>query len=136
MAKQKGRTFLLKIRDGATFVAFAGMTSKSLSINGERIDATTPDPDTPAGKMWRETLDGTRSVDASGDITLVDDAAEARAVAVAMADDNVEEFEIVVPSVGTFTGAFSMDLEFGDDGKATASISLASTGPVTFVAAV
>lgn len=135
MAKQKGRTFLLKIKEGTAFVPFGGMTSKSMSINGERIDATTPDPDTPAGKMWRETLDSTRSVSASGDVTLVDDAAEKRAVAIAMADDNVGEFEILVPSIGTFTGLFSLDLEFGDDGKVTASISLESTGPIVFAAA-
>jgi len=135
MAKQKGRTFLLKIKNGAEFVPFGGMTSKSMSINGERIDATTPDPATPEGKMWRETLDGTRSVSASGDVTLVDDAAEKRAVAIAMAADNVGEFQILVPSIGTFTGLFSLDLEFGDDGKVTASISLESSGEIVFAAA-
>ncbi|MDE4059771.1 phage tail tube protein [Phaeobacter gallaeciensis] len=135
MAKQKGRAFLVKISDGAAgFTVFGGMTSKSLKINGERIDATTPDPTTPEGIMWRETLAGAKSVDASGDITLVGDAAEARAVTIAMGDPGTDDFEIVVPGVGTFAGTFSVDLEFGDDGKATASISLASTGAVTFTA--
>lgn len=135
MGKSVGRAFLIKISDGAgSFVAFGGMTSKSLKINNERIDATTPDPTTPEGKMWRDTLAGAKSVDVSGDITLVSDAAEARAVTVAMSESAVDSFEIVVPGVGTFAGDFSVDLEFGDDGKATASISLASKDAVTFTA--
>lgn len=136
MAKQKGRAFLVKISDGVGgWDNFGGMTSKSLKINNERIDATTPDPATPEGEMWRETLAGAKSVDASGDITLVDDAAEARAVTVAMAAEPEDDFQIIVPSTGTFEGNFSVDLEFGDDGKATASISLASNGKPTFTAA-
>jgi predicted secreted protein len=136
MGKQLGRTFLVKISDGlGGFDAFGGMTAKSLKINNERIDATTPDPTTPEGEMWRETLAGAKSVDVSGDITLVDDAAEARAVTAAMSADATDTFQIVVPAVGTFEGVFSLDLEFGDDGKATASISLASTGKPTFTAA-
>lgn len=139
MTKQLGRAFLVKIWDSTlttpAYVPFGGMTAKSLSINGERIDATTPDPTTPAGKQWRETLDGTRSIDVSGDITLVGDGAEARAVAVAMADDNTEKFEVIVPGIGTFDGTYSMNIEFSGDGAATASISLASTGAVTFTPA-
>lgn len=137
MAKQKGRAFLLKISDGALgFNAFAGMTAKSLSINGERIDATTPDPASPEGIMWRETLSGTKSVSMSGDITLVGEAAEARAVSLAVADDNTDDFEAIVPGIGTFSGRFAINIEFSGDGTTTASISLESTGPVGFVAAV
>lgn len=136
MAKQKGRAFLVKIYDGVSaYDAFGGMTSKSLKINNERVDATTPDPTTPEGEMWRDTLAGAKSIDVSGDITLVDDAAETKAVTAAMSADAVEQFEIVVPSVGTFQGSFAVDLEFGDDGKSTASISLASVGKITFTAA-
>ena len=46
MAKQLGRSFLLKIGDGATpevFSALAGINSKSLTINNSSIDVTTPD---------------------------------------------------------------------------------------------
>ncbi len=137
MAKQKGRAALIKISDGAVgFDAFGGMTAKSLSINGERIDATTPDATTPAGIMWRETLSGVKTVSMSGDITLVGDAAEARAVSLAMADDNTDDFEAIFPGVGTFAGRFSINLEFSGDGGLTASISLESEGPITFTPAV
>lgn len=135
MTKQLGRAFLVKISDGAAgFDAFAGLTAKSLKINNERIDATTPDPTTPEGVMWRETLAGAKSVDVSGDFTLVGDAAESRALTAAMSEAATDGFQVIVPGVGTFAGTFSLDLEFGDDGKATGSMSLASTGAVTFTA--
>lgn len=136
MAKQKGRAFLVKISDGiGGYNAFAGMTGKSLKINSERFDATTPDPTTPEGIYWRETLDGVKSVSVSGDCTLVDDASETRLFAAAMAADASDDFQIVIPGVGTFTGTFSFDVEFAEDGKVTFSMSLESTGPVVFVAA-
>lgn len=136
MTKKLGRTFLIKIKtDATTFVAFAGLTAKSLKINNERIDATTPDPVTPEGAMWRETLAGAKSVDVSGDYTLVEDAPESALVAAAMSDAATDEFQVVVPGVGTFEGVFSVEAEFGDDGKVTGSMSLASSGAITFTAA-
>lgn len=137
MAKQKGRAFLIKIGDGAdpeVFTAFAGLTAKSLEINTEAVDVTTPGTD-PAAAIWRETLDGVKSVNLSGDFTLVDDAQEARAVSVAMAVDNTANFEVVVPSVGTFAGAFRVGISYSGDGSVTGSISMESTGAVTFTAA-
>lgn len=138
MVKKVGRAFLLRVSDGAGgFNAFAGITSKSLSLNNERIDVTTPDPATPEGEMWRETLDGVKSMDLSGDGRLVKDAAETRAFASALAAAGVDDFEIVVPNVGTYSGTFSINsLEFSGDDAASFSISLASTGQVTFVAEV
>lgn len=137
MAKQKGRAFLLKISDGAAgFNAFAGLTSKSLTINNERIDTTTPDASTPEGIMWADSLDGVKSVSVSGDFTLVDEAAETRAITQAMGNGAEDSFEIVLPDVGTFAGTFAItSLEFGDDGKVTGSISLESVGAITFTAA-
>ena len=136
MAKKVGRAFLLKNSDGAGgFNAFAGITGKSLTINNERIDATTPDKDNPEGELWTETLDGTKSVSVSGDGKLVKDSPESRAVAQAMSVGATDEFEVVVPNVGTFAGVFAItSLEFGDDGVTTFAISLESSGKVTFTA--
>lgn len=137
MAKAKGRAFLIKIGDGAgpeVFTAFAGLTAKSLKINNERIDVTTPDPINPEGAFWRETLDGVKSISMSGDGTLVDNAQEARLIAIAMSAAAEANFEVIVPLVGTFTGAFSVDVEYGGDDKGTFAMSLESTGAITFVA--
>ena len=137
MAKKVGRAFLLKISDGAGgFDPFTGLTAKSLTINNERIDVTTPDPTTPEGEMWTESLAGAKSVALSGDFTLVDDTAEARAVAQAVAAAGEDDFQIVVPDVGTWEGTFAIEsLAFSGEAALTGSMSLASNGKPTFTAA-
>lgn len=136
MTKQLGRAYLIKIKTAVdTFTPFLGLTAKTLKIGTERIDATTPDATAPEGAIWRETLAGVKSLEISGDYTLVGDGAEAKLAEIAMSDNAVEEFQAVVPGVGTYEGSFSVDVEFGDDGKVTGSMSLASTGKPTFTAA-
>jgi len=141
MAKQLGRALLVKIGDGEASEAFAnlcGLNSKSLTINNSAIDVTTPDCTTPGGVMWTETLAGVKNVSVSGDGFFEDSTAEARMNTVAMAADNSCNFEIVVPDFGTYAGAFRLDsVEFGgeSEGGTTYSLSLSSTGAVTFTAA-
>ena len=52
MAKQLGRSFLLKVGDGAApevFTALAGINSKSITINNSSVDVTTSDASSPGG---------------------------------------------------------------------------------------
>ncbi|NIZ63287.1 phage major tail protein, TP901-1 family [Sedimentitalea sp. CY04] len=136
MGKQNSRGFLIKIGDGAgseVFTAFAALTAKSLKIGNERVDVTTEGID-PTAAIWRETIDGTKSVSVSGDYTLVKEVPEARLMEVSMSKDAVANFEIVVPNVGTFSGAFSVEAEVSGDGAVKGSMTMESTGPVTFVA--
>lgn len=141
MAKQLGRALLVKIGDGEvteTFSNLCGLNSKSLTINNSAIDVTTPDCTTPEGALWTETLAGLKNVSVSGDGFFEDSAAEARMNTVAMQNDNQANFEIVVPDFGTYAGAFRLtSVEFGGEteGGVTYSISLESTGEVTFTAA-
>jgi len=141
MAKQLGRALLVKIGDGEateTFSNLCGLNSKSLTINNSAIDVTTPDCTTPEGALWTETLAGLKNVSVSGDGFFEDSAAEARMNTVAMQNDNQANFEIVVPDFGTYAGAFRLTtVEFGGEteGGVTYSISLESTGTVTFTAA-
>ena len=141
MAKQLGRTLLVKIGDGESSEAFSnlcGLNSKSLTINNSAIDVTTPDCTTPGGVLWTETLAGVKNVSVSGDGFFEDSAAELRANTVAMAADNSVNMQIVVPDFGTYAGAFRIDsLEFGgaSEGGVTYSLSLSSNGAVAFTAA-
>ena len=139
MAKQLGRALLVKIDDGAgTKNNLCGLNSKSLTLNNSSIDVTTPDCTTPEGALYTETLAGLKSVSVSGDGFFEDSTAEARMNTVAMANDNSTDFEIVVPDFGTYAGTFRIaSLEFGGEteGGVTYSISLESTGTVTFTAA-
>lgn len=135
MAKSKGRAFLLQISDGALgFQGFAGLTGKSLKINNERIDVTTPDATTPQGEHWRETLDGVKSVSLSGDGRTVGEAAELRLISIAMGEAATDTFRVIHPTLGTFEGEFSLEVELGDDGGTTFAATMESTGPITYTA--
>lgn len=133
MVARVGRAWLIKISDGAAgFTSFAGLTGKSLKIDSERIDVTTPDAVAPEGVLWRATVDGVKSISASGDGKLVKDASEARLVSMAMSPAAADTFQIVVPNVGTFEGVFSVAVELGDDGAVTFTMSLESSGAIAF----
>ncbi len=141
MAKQLGRALLVKIGDGAGTEAFAnlcGLNSKTMTINNSLIDVTTPDCTTPAGVMWTESLNGVKNLTISGDGFFEDSVTELRMNTVAMQADPKCNFQVVVPAFGTYAGAFYIEsLEFGGEsqGGVTYSLSLASTGAVTFTAA-
>ena len=141
MAKQLGRALLVKIGDGEVSEAFAnlcGLNSKSLTINNTAIDVTTPDCTAPEGALWTETLAGLKNVSVTGDGFFEDSTTEARMNTVAMGADNKANFQVVVPDFGTYAGAFRItSLEFGGEaeGGVTYSLSLESTGVITFAAA-
>ena len=65
---------------------------------------------------------------------LVKDAAETALITAAMSAAATEDFQIVIPNLGTFEGTFSVAVEYGDDSAVTGSMSLESTGPVAFTA--
>ena len=141
MAKQKGRLLLIKIGDGAgteAFTALCGLKSKTLTINNSNIDVTTADCADPGGVMWRELLDGVSSVSVSGNGYFKDEVTEERLRSVSMTSPKTANFQIIVPALGTFAGTFFVSsVEYGgeqEDGV-TYSLSLDSTGPVTFTAA-
>ena len=141
MAKQLGRSFLLKVGDGAgseVFTALAGINSKSITINNSSIDVTTPDASSPGGVLFAQSLNGLKSMSVSGDGIFLDETAEARLNTVAMQADPFANFELVVPDFGTFAGEFRVaSLEFGGEteGGVTFSVSLESNGTVTFTSA-
>jgi TP901-1 family phage major tail protein len=139
MAKQLGRSLLIKIGDGAgseAFTAIAGLNSKSITINNSAIDVTTPDATTPGGALWASNLNGLKSMSISGDGIFLDESAqEGRLNTIAMQADPVANFELVVPDFGTYSGEFRVtSLEFGGEteGATTFSLSLESNGTVTY----
>ena len=134
MGKKNSRGLLIKIGDGEeseTFTAFAALTAKSVKIGNERIDVTTEGID-PDAAIWRETIDGTKSVSFSGDYTLVKDVPEVRLAEVGMSKEAVANFQLVVPNVGPFSAAYSLEAEYSGDGAMKGSMSGESTGVVTF----
>lgn len=141
MSKQQGRELLVKIGDGEeseTFATLCGLNSKTISINNNEIDVTTADCDAPGGALWTEVLSGAKRVTFSGNGFFEDSASEARINAVAMAADARANFQVIVPDFGTFAGSFHVgQLDYGGEmeGGVSYSLSLSSSGAVTFTAA-
>lgn len=143
MAKQKGRTLLVKIGDAVTptegFTTLCGLTTKTLTINNSEYDVTTLDSTTPGGALWTEVQSGAKRVSVSGNGYFEDEANEAAFNTLAMSAEPIANFQVIVPQLGTFAGAFFISsVEFGgeQEGGVTYSFSLASNGTVTFTAAV
>ena len=139
MAKQLGRSLLVKIGDGSgseAFTSIAGLNSKSITINNSAIDVTTPDATTPSGALWAASLNGLKSMSVSGDGIFLDESAqEGRLNTIAMQADPVANFELVVPDFGTYSGSFRVtSLEFGGEteGATTFSLSLESNGTIAY----
>ena len=138
MTKKLGRTMLIKQGDGEVSEAFTtlcGLNAKTMSINNNEIDVTSPDCTTPGGVMWTEVLAGVKRINLSGNGFFKEEANEARATAVAMSDDPRANYQVIVPGLGTFEGNFFLStMEYGGEstGGVTYSLALGSNGAVTF----
>lgn len=142
MTAQPGKLMLIKQGQGddpLTYVSVCGITGTTLSLNSTPIDVTTPDCTTPANPLWRKLISGgIESVDISGPGTFTDSAAEQALMTLKMSGDQVDDFQVVIPDLGTIQGKFHLSgLEYSgtQDGAVTYSITLASAGAVTFTAA-
>lgn len=147
MAKQKGRLLLIKIGDGAdpeTFTTLGGLQSKSLTVNNNNFDVTTAGATSPGGQLWSEVMTGARSIDFSGNGLFEGGTSLDRFKAIAFGAnegdtaDAIGNFQVIVPEFGTFEGAFHINsVEFGgeQEGAVTYSLTLASSGYISFTAA-
>jgi len=141
MAKQTGREMLVKIRTAIgpdVYSTLCGLTAKTITINSDEVDVTTADCAAPGGALWTEVLSGVKRVSVSGNGFFENSAAEGALNTLAMAVDASGVFQLIMPAFGTFAGTFHLSsVEYGGDqsGGVTYSMSLASSGAVTFVAA-
>lgn len=133
---EKGSAFLLRAGDGGnpeTFMTIAGLRSTSFNINGQSVDVTTKD-----SGGWRELLAGAGltsiSVQGAGVFQDNSNLATMRTRAVARTIDN---YELVFESGDKYAGAFqvtSVQHDGQHNGEVTYSVSLESSGVVTFTA--
>ncbi|MFN3232937.1 MAG: phage major tail protein, TP901-1 family [Alphaproteobacteria bacterium] len=132
-----GRLFLLKIGAGdgppETFSTVAGLNTTSLTINNETVDVTTKDD-----VGWRTLLAGasfrTMSVSGNG---IIQSAANKQQLVDNALDGSIDNYEMTFEDGAKFTGAFqvtSVELSGEHNGALTYSISLESSGAVTFAA--
>ena len=146
MAAQKGLDMLLKIDISGTYTTIGGLRSTSISLADEAVDITNKD------SLGTRTLlagAGVNSLAISGSGVFTDSAAEVALRTAFQAQQNTtdgstgqtaafENFQFVVPDLGTYTGAFMISsLEYAGEfnGEVTYSISFESAGYITFAAA-
>jgi TP901-1 family phage major tail protein len=145
MAAQRGAAMLLKMDISGTQTTIAGLRSTSITFNEETVDITNKD------SLGARTLlagGGVQSVSVSGSGVFTDDASETalRTAYFAQANSSdgsnaqtaaFEDFQILVPDLGTLTGAFQItSLEYAGEynGEVTYSITLESAEYITFAA--
>ncbi len=136
MAAQNGKDLLVKIdmTGGGMFETAAGLRATRISLNAETVDVTSLE----STGGWRELLGGAgvKTASISGSGVFKDDATDERARQIFF-DGETPDFQVIVPGFGTLQGPFqitSIEYSGSHNGEATYELSLASAGPLTFVA--
>ncbi len=141
MAAQKGAALLLKI--GAdktaafgsdTYTTVGGLRSTSITMNEEAVDVTNKDS---SGNRTLLPNGGVQSVSISGSGVFTDATTEGT-LRGAFADTDFHNFQVFIPDFGTYQGEFMVaSLEYAGEynGEVTYSVTLESSGDVTFTAA-
>ncbi|TAK49747.1 MAG: phage major tail protein, TP901-1 family [Xanthobacteraceae bacterium] len=134
MGAQKGKDLLIKMHDGAGYVAVAGLRSRKIVFNAEVVDITHAE----SAGQWRELLAGAgvRRASLSGR-GLFRDAASDALVRQKFFDGEIPSCQVVIPDFGTIEGPFQITaLEFAGEhnGEVSFDLTLESAGLVTFSA--
>jgi TP901-1 family phage major tail protein len=146
MAAQKGLDMLLKIDISGTYTTIGGLRSTSISMSDESVDITNKDS---FGTRTLLAGGGVNSVAISGSGVFTDAASEVALRTAYAAQQNTtdgstgqtaafENFQFLVPNLGTYTGAFQItSLEYAGEynGEVTYSMSFESAGYILFAAA-
>lgn len=134
MAAQRGKALLLKVDVSGTMTTVGGMRSTSMTLNDEMVDITNKDSGSqrellPAGGILSMTIS------ASGVFT---DSTAEQTLRSAYGTSTFKSYNVIVPDLGTYAGTFQLtSLEYAGEynGEATYSITLESSGAVTFTSA-
>lgn len=136
MAKHAGKLIAMSIESATagTYLAFGGLLSKSIRMNGAVIDITDGD----STDLFQELLDGggVKSMELTGSGHFNDDAAIERARSLFMTG-TLEKFRLLIPSWGTVEGDFAItSLEFSGnhDGAVAQTVTVMSSGKPTWTA--
>jgi predicted secreted protein len=143
MAKQNPDLMLLKIGDGADPVVYSivcGLNSRNLTLDGDTVDVTTIPCDGNGSKVWREMASAISQVSFSGSGYFENKLQSTAMVTSKLEGTGVDDFQVVVPGLGTFEGKFIINSlgyagEIGG-GAVSMDMDLSSNGIITFTAEV
>jgi TP901-1 family phage major tail protein len=134
MSAQRGGALLLKMDISGTMTTIGGLRSTSITINDEAVDITNKDSGSsrtllPSGGVL------SMSISASGVFT---DATSETTLRSKVHQSTFESYNVVIPDLGTYAGTFMIaSLEYAGEfnGEVTYSITLESSGAITFTSA-
>ncbi len=134
MAAQKGSAVLIKATVSGSKVTVGGLRSSSITLNDEMVDITNKDSSNnrtllPQGGIQSMTITG------SGVFT---DSTSEQQLRTSFGASAFIAFDFVIPDLGTYTGSFqitSLDFAGEYNGEATYSVTLESSGAVSFASA-
>lgn len=137
MAAQKGSSFLVKVGDSAspeTFTTVGGFATNTITLDEQAVDITNKS----SSARWREQVRfGVKSVSIGGNGRFIDDA-PIETLRANFFGSAILNFQLVVPDLGTFEGAFiitQLQFDGADKDAVNQAIALESAGAVTFTAA-
>ncbi|WP_424942905.1 phage major tail protein, TP901-1 family [Aliiroseovarius crassostreae] len=136
MVAQKGKDLLIKLdmTGSGVFETIAGLRATRISFNAESVDVTSLE----SQGGWRELLGGAgvKSASISGSGVFRDASTDERARQIFF-DNEVPNFQVIVPDFGTVEGAFmitAIEYAGSHNGEATYEMSMASAGELIFTA--
>ncbi|MDA5094405.1 phage major tail protein, TP901-1 family [Aliiroseovarius sp. KMU-50] len=136
MVAQKGKDLLIKLdmTGAGVFETIAGLRATRISFNAESVDVTSLE----SQGGWRELLGGAgvKSASISGSGVFRDASTDERARQIFF-DNEVPNFQVIIPDFGTVEGAFmitAVEYAGSHNGEATYEMSMASAGELTFTA--
>jgi len=134
MAAQKGSAVLIKTTVSGSLTTIGGLRSSSITLNDEMVDITNKDSSNNRTMLPQG---GVQSMSISGSGVFTDSTAEQQ-LRTDFGAATFTSYSFIVPDLGTFAGTFQItSLEFAGEfnGEATYSVTLESSGAITFSAA-
>jgi len=143
MTAKRGSELLVKRGDGASpevFTTVGALRTKSLTLNGNAINTTTADDVDGNDEIWNTYITGPKDFAVSGSaIIKLANKTQTQAIYNAFATGTIENYQIVVPYLGTFTVATIIDdfsFEAAYDDVVQFNLSIRANQAPTFVAEV
>ncbi|TPM67460.1 phage tail tube protein [Mesorhizobium sp. B2-2-1] len=124
--QQIGRTLLIQIGDGAdpeVFSNLCGLTTRSFNMSANDVDTTTTDCDNPANTPQKTGVPGIKNRTFTGSGKFIAGSASSAFIGY-VTDAVVFNAKVIVPGLGTFTGAWYVtDFTFNGDVEGTMEFS-------------
>ncbi|TCT28844.1 phage tail tube protein [Martelella mediterranea] len=133
-----GRELIIKRKSSSeAFDIVCVVEQRSLNINNEEVDTTKPDCENPGGVLKYSSIGGVQSVRWSGSGAYVSSATQALVLQDILGQTK-SEYQVTVPSVGTFEGPMTMlsaNFQGDKSGELTCDLAGVFDGSVVFAAA-